>query len=230
MKTLGILGGMSPESTTTYYTDINRSINQRLGGNASAPLLLASVEFEQIVRLQKSGDWVRAGRILADWARKLQQAGAEGILLATNTMHKIAPQIIRAIDVPFLHIVDAVSDGIKRHNLQQVALLGTRFTMSDGFYTDALAQRGIRALVPDDDTQAEIHRIIFEELCLGRILPQSKAFYLDTVETLRRQGAGGVILGCTEIGLLLGADDTDLPVFDTAQLHAQAAVDFILSA
>lgn len=230
MKTLGILGGMSPESTTTYYTDINRSINQRLGGNASAPLLLASVEFEQIVRLQKSGDWARAGRILADWARKLQQAGAEGILLATNTMHKIAPQIIGAIDVPFLHIVDAVSDGIKRHNLQQVALLGTRFTMSDGFYTDALAQRGIRALVPDDDTQAEIHRIIFEELCLGRILPQSKAFYLDTVETLRRQGAGGVILGCTEIGLLLGADDTDLPVFDTAQLHAQAAVDFILSA
>ncbi|WGE81430.1 aspartate/glutamate racemase family protein [Actinobacillus equuli subsp. haemolyticus] len=228
MKTLGILGGMSPESTVSYYLNINRAVNQALGGNASAKILMSSVDFAEIVQCQKSGDWQKAGEILAQQAKLLEQAGAEGILLATNTMHKVASPIVEAISVPFLHILDAVADSIKAKGLTTVALLGTAFTMSDNFYVDGLRQRGITPLVPDEQTQQEIHRIIFEELCLGQFLPQSKAFYLKTIEKLTALGAQGVILGCTEIGLLINQSDSALPFFDTAELHSEMAVNFIL--
>ncbi|WP_373767603.1 aspartate/glutamate racemase family protein [Glaesserella sp.] len=217
MKTLGIIGGMSPESTVTYYSEINRLVNQTKGGNISAPLLMVSVEFDEIVQCQKSGNWQKAGEILADAGKKLETIGANGILLATNTMHKVAPQIIQAVQVPFLHILDATARAIKAQGLRKIALLGTSFTMSDAFYRDGLAERGISALVPNEDTQQEIHRIIFEELCVGKFLPDSKAFYLNTINELAQQGAEGVILGCTEIGLLVRQADSSLPFFDTAQ-------------
>ncbi|MDO4431304.1 MAG: aspartate/glutamate racemase family protein [Lonepinella koalarum] len=229
MKTLGILGGMSPESTVTYYTEINRAVNQAAGGNSSAPLLIASVNFADIVACQKQGDWQLAGEILAEAAKKLEYMGAEGILLATNTMHKVASQIVDQIKVPFLHILDAVTKCIRQQGLHKVALLGTSFTMSDRFYIEGLQERGISAIVPETAVQAEIHRIIFDELCVGKILPESKNNYLNTISELQKQGAEGVILGCTEIGLLIQQEDSVLPFFDSAKLHAQMAVEFILS-
>ncbi|MDH2997603.1 racemase [Pasteurellaceae bacterium LFhippo2] len=229
MKTLGIIGGMSPESTVTYYKQINQLVNQRLGGNTSAKIVMVSVEFEEIVQCQKSGNWQQAGEILATAGRQLEQIGADGVLLATNTMHKVAQPIIDAINVPFLHILDATAQAIKAKNLSKVALLGTRFTMQDNFYKDGLMERGITPIVPTDEVQQEIHRIIFEELCVGKFTPQSKAFYLKTIEELQQQGAQGVILGCTEIGLLVQQADSALPFFDTAELHSQMAVEFVLS-
>lgn len=228
MKTLGILGGMSAESTVSYYIHINRAVNQALGGNTSAKMLVSSVNFEEIVQYQKQGNWQRAGEVLAEQAKLLEQAGADGILLATNTMHKIAKQISDNISVPFLHILDCVADNIQAKGLSKVALLGTKFTMSDNFYRDGLIERGITPIVPDETTQKEIHRIIFDELCLGKIEEGSKAFYLDTIQQLSEQGAECVILGCTEIGLLIKQSDSELPFFDTAELHSQMAVQFIL--
>ena len=227
MKILGIIGGMSPESTATYYTEINRLVNQKKGGNISAPIVMVSVEFEEIVQCQKQSEWQRAGEILAEAGKKLEMIGAEGIVLATNTMHKVAPQIEQAISIPFLHILDATADAIKSRGLNKVALLGTKFTMSDNFYRDGIV-RGITPIVPNESAQNEIHRIIFDELCVGKFLPQSKAFYLDTIEFLRKQGAEGVILGCTEIGLLVNQSDFSLPFFDTAKLHSQMAAEFVL--
>ncbi|WP_373099221.1 MULTISPECIES: aspartate/glutamate racemase family protein [Pasteurellaceae] len=228
MKTLGILGGMSPQSTVTYYRDINRLVNQTLGGNASAPLLIASVNFADIVQCQNRGDWQQAGQILAEAAHKLERIGAQGIVLSANTMHKVARPIIDAVKVPFLHIIDAAAAAIKACGIERVALLGTRFVMQDNFYRDALLERGIQPLVPDDAAQREIHRIIFEELCVGKFLSQSKQFYLDTIAALEKQGAQGVVLGCTEIGLLIRQTDYHLPFFDTAELHAKMAAEFIL--
>ncbi|HHW7567982.1 TPA: aspartate/glutamate racemase family protein [Mannheimia haemolytica] len=228
MKTLGILGGMSAESTVSYYININRAVNQALGGNSSAKILLSSVNFEEIVQHQKQGNWQQSGEILAEQAKLLEQAGAEGILLATNTMHKVAKQISDNISVPFLHILDCVADSIQSKGLSKVTLLGTQFTMSDNFYRDGLIERGITPLVPDETAQKEIHRIIFDELCLGKIEESSKAFYLETIKQLQAQGAEGVILGCTEIGLLIQQSDSELPFFDTAALHSQMAVEFVL--
>ncbi|QIM62535.1 aspartate/glutamate racemase [Pasteurellaceae bacterium Orientalotternb1] len=229
MKTLGIIGGMSPESTVTYYSQINRLVNKAKGGNHSAKLLMVSVEFEQIVQCQKAGDWQKAGQILAEAAQALEKMGADGILLATNTMHKVAEQIISATHIPFLHIIDATAQGIKAQGLQKVALLGTRFTMQDDFYRNGLNERGIIAIVPNESQQTEIHRIIFEELCFGKFLSTSKQYYLDVITDLQRQGAEGVILGCTEIGLLIQQADLTLPFFDTSMLHSQMAAEFILS-
>ena len=203
MKILGIIGGMSPESTATYYTEINRFVNQKKGGNISAPIVMVSVEFEEIVQCQKQSEWQRAGEILAEAGKKLEMIGAEGIVLATNTMHKVAPQIERALSIPFLHILDATADAIKSRGLNKVALLGTKFTMSDNFYRDGLIVRGITPIVPNEDTQNEIDK-------------------------LKNQGAEGVILGCTEIGLLVNQSDSPLPFFDTAKLHSQMAADFVL--
>lgn len=230
MKTLGIIGGMSPESTAVYYTHINRRINQKAGGNASAPILLHSVEFQRIVDCQKSGDWAAAGEILTDSARILQQAGAEGILLATNTMHKVAADIVRAIDVPFLHILDGVAAAVLAQNFHTIGLLGTQFAMQDRFYRDGLAARGIDAIVPDAAVQAEIHRIIFEQLCVGKICAESKQFYLDTIRQLADNGAQCMILGCTEIGLLIQQSDTSIALFDSTECHIEMAVDFIQAA
>lgn len=228
MKTLGILGGMSAESTVSYYLNINRAVNQALGGNSSAKMLISSVNFQEIVQHQKQGNWQRAGEMLTEQAKLLEQAGAEGILLATNTMHKVAKQISDNISVPFLHILDCVADNIQAKGLSKIALLGTQFTMSDNFYRDGLIERGITPIVPDEAKQKEIHRIIFDELCLGKIEATSKAFYLETIKQLSKQGAEGVVLGCTEIGLLIQQSDCELPFFDTAELHSQMAVDFVL--
>ncbi|WP_233116904.1 aspartate/glutamate racemase family protein [Aggregatibacter actinomycetemcomitans] len=228
MKTLGILGGMSPESTVSYYLIINRAVNQALGGNASAPLLMSSVNFEEIVQCQKSGNWAKAGEILAEQARLLESIGAEGILIGANTMHKVADAVQNVISVPLLHILDVVADSIKVQGLCKVALLGTHYVVADNFYVDGLRERGVEPIVPNDKDKLEIHRIIFEELCTGKIKPESKAFYLKTIEKLTALGAEGVILGCTEIGLLINQIDSDLPFFDTALLHSQMAIDFIL--
>lgn len=228
MKTLGILGGMSPASTATYYTVINQKINAIKGANSTAPIILYSVDFEQIVKCQKAGDWQKSGEILADIAVKLEQIGADGILLATNTMHKNAPEILAKLTVPFLHIVEATAHAIITKKIDTVALLGTQFVMEQDFYKDGLAKFGIKTIIPNEQDRADIHRIIFEELCVGQIHENAKQRYLQIIATLKSQGAKGVILGCTEIGLLISQDDLDIPVFDTAQLHADMAVDFIL--
>ncbi len=228
MKTIGIIGGMSPESTVLYYQTINREINRRLGGNRSADLVMHSVDFETVAAMQRAGDWAAAGALLAESARKLQSIGADALVLATNTMHKVADEIQAAVQIPLLHVVDATAEAIQAQGLDTVGLLGTRFTMSDGFYTERMNRLGVRTLVPSEMQQAEIHRVIFEELCLGRIEAAAKAYYLNVIEDLQTQGAQGVILGCTEIGLLLQAEDSPLPLFDSADIHAQAAVAFIL--
>lgn len=230
MNTLGIIGGMSPESTAVYYLQINRQINRKMGGNHSAPLVLYSTAFQEIVDCQQRGDWNRAGHILADAARILEQAGAQAILLATNTMHKVADDIAGAVRIPFLHILDAVAQVATHQGFHTVGLLGTRFTMQDAFYRDGLNHRGIQTLVPDAADQAEIHRIIFDELCVGTIRAESKAFYLQQIDRLAEQGAQAIILGCTEIGLLLQQQDTPVPLLDSTELHVQHAVAFMVQA
>ncbi|OSI09539.1 aspartate/glutamate racemase family protein [Neisseria zoodegmatis] len=229
MKTIGIIGGMSAESTVLYYQIINRETNARLGGNHSADIVMHSVDFEKIVRLQKAGDWAAAGAVLAESARKLEGMGADVLVLATNTMHKIADVIEQAVRIPLLHVVDATAAAVKAKGLSRVGLLGTRFTMSDGFYSERMAKQGVEIRMPSENEQAEIHRIIFEELCLNKIQAGSKAYYQQVVRRLQEQGAEGVILGCTEIGLLLKENDCPLPLFDSAEIHALAAVDFALS-
>ena len=229
MKTIGIIGGMSPESTVLYYQIINRETNRRLGGNRSAKILLDSVDFEEIVRLQKSGDWAAAGNVLAQSARKLEAGGADFLLLATNTMHKVAPAIEQAADIPLLHVVDATAAAIKRQGLSAVGLLGTRFTMSDGFYTERMGSQGVQTITPTAAEQDEIHRIIFEELCLNRIHPESGRYFYDVIGRLKNEGAQGVILGCTEICLLVNETVSPLPVFDSTAIHALAAVDAALT-
>ncbi|MDO4878606.1 MAG: aspartate/glutamate racemase family protein [Neisseria sp.] len=229
MKTIGIIGGMSPESTVLYYQIINRETNRRLGGNRSAKILLDSVDFEDVVQLQKSGDWAGAGKMLAQSALRLQSMGADFLLLATNTMHKVAPAIVQAADIPLLHVVDATAAAVKRQGLSAVGLLGTRFTMSDGFYTESMVSQGVRTVVPSAAEQDEIHRIIFDELCKNRILPESARYFYEVIRRLQGQGAQGVILGCTEICLLVNGADSPLPVFDSTAIHALAAVDAALA-
>ena len=229
MKNIGIIGGMSPESTVLYYQIINRETNRRLGGNRSAKILLDSVDFEEIVRLQKSGDWAAAGNVLAQSARKLEAGGADFLLLATNTMHKVAPAIEQAAGIPLLHVVDATAAAIKRQGLSAVGLLGTRFTMSDGFYTERMSSQGVQTITPTAAEQDEIHRIIFDELCLNRIRPESARYCYDVIGRLKKEGAQGVILGCTEICLLVNETDSPLPVFDSTAIHALAAVDAALA-
>ena len=228
MKTLGMIGGMSPESTVLYYQIINREVNRRLGGNNSANIVMHSVNFAELVALQAQGNWQQAGVLLADSAQKLAQMGAEGLVLATNTMHKVADVIQAAVAIPLLHVVDATAAAIHAQGLDKVGLLGTRFTMSDGFYTQRMRELGIATVLPNEAQQAEIHRVIFEELCCNRFTDTAKRYYQQVVGDLQAQGAQGVILGCTEIGLLLQAQDCALPVWDSAVIHALAAVEWIL--
>lgn len=228
MKTLGMIGGMSPESTVLYYQIINREVNRRLGGNNSANIVMHSVNFAEIAALQAQGNWQQAGVLLADSAQKLAQMGAEGLVLATNTMHKVADVIQAAVEIPLLHVVDATAAAIHAQGLDKVGLLGTRFTMSDGFYTQRMREFGIATVLPNEAQQAEIHRVIFEELCCNRFTDTAKRYYQQVVGDLQAQGAQGVILGCTEIGLLLQAQDCVLPVWDSAVIHALAAVEWIL--
>lgn len=230
MKTIGLLGGMSWESTIPYYRLINEGIKQRMGGLHSAQILLHSVDFHEIELCQSQGDWQKAGDILAQAAVGLQQAGAEGIVLCTNTMHKVAEAIETACDVPFLHIADATGRAISQKKMTNVALLGTRYTMEQDFYRGRLQQEfGITTLIPEQDERQKINQIIFDELCLGEFSDDSRDYYLSVIEMLARQGAEGVIFGCTEIGLLVPAEMSPLPVFDTAAIHAADAVEFMLS-
>lgn len=230
MKTIGLLGGMSWESTIPYYRLINEGIKQRLGGLHSAQILLHSVDFHEIELCQSQGDWQKAGDILAQAAVGLQQAGAEGIVLCTNTMHKVAEAIETACGVPFLHIADATGRAISQQKMTNVALLGTRYTMEQDFYRGRLQQEfGINTLIPEQDERQKINQIIFDELCLGEFSEASRDYYLSVIETLARQGAEGVIFGCTEIGLLVPTEMSPLPVFDTAAIHAEDAVAFMLS-
>lgn len=230
MKTIGLLGGMSWESTIPYYRLINEGVKQSLGGLHSAKILLHSVDFHEIEACQSNGDWQRAGAILAQAAVGLQQAGAEGIVLCTNTMHKVSGAIETACDVPFLHIADATGRAIQQQKMSNVALLGTRYTMEQDFYRGRLqTEFGISTLIPDANDRQKINQIIFEELCLGEFSETSRDYYLSVIEQLARQGAQGVIFGCTEIGLLVPTEMSPLPVFDTAAIHAQDAVTFMLS-
>ena len=229
LKTIGLIGGMSWESTASYYRLINEEVKARLGGLHSAPLILHSVDFAGIEQLQRAGDWDAAGAQLAQAARGLQAAGAEALLICANTMHKVAPAIESAVDIPLLHVVDAAAVAVRRAGVQRVGLLGTRFTMEQPFYVERLQQQGLDVLLPDTDDRALVHRVIYEELCQGCLLDRSRDDYRRVMAALVAQGAEGIILGCTEIALLVGAADATVPLFDTTELHAQAAVDWALA-
>ncbi|MEN0107397.1 MAG: amino acid racemase [Pseudomonas sp.] len=229
MQTLGVLGGMSWESTVTYYRLLNEGVRDQLGGLHSAPLLLHSVDFAQIAAMQKSGDWEAAGKVLARAAQGLEQAGATALLLATNTMHKVAPAIEAAVSIPLLHIGDAVGQALQQSGVKKAALLGTRFTMQEAFYRERLGERfAIDVLVPSLEEQGEIDRIIFQQLCLGQFPEASRHYYLDCLARLQAQGAQVAILGCTEIGLLLEGCKSPLPLLDSAHLHVQMGLEWLL--
>ena len=229
MKTIGLIGGMSWESTVPYYQTINRVVGQRLGGLHSAKVALYSVDFDEIEQLQHAGQWEESGIILADAARAVRRAGADFIVLCTNTMHKVAPQIEAAVDVPLLHIADATAARVKEAGLSHVGLLGTRFTMEEDFYRGRLESRhGLAVLTPPAGQRALVHGVIYGELCLGRVRDDSRREFQQVVTDLVARGAQGVILGCTEIGLLLRSEDAPVPLFDTATIHAEAAANFAL--
>jgi aspartate racemase len=228
MRTLGLLGGMSWESTVPYYRIVNECVRERLGGLHSAKLVLHSVDFAEIETLQHAGDWDTAGALLAEAARGLRRAGADAIVLCTNTMHLVAPAIEAAVDIPLLHIADATAARIRAAGIARVALLGTRFTMEQAFYRERIEAAGIEVLTPDAPQRERVHRVIYDELCLGRILDASRDDYRTIMANLVALGAQGVILGCTEIGLLMGEGDATVPLFDTARIHAEAAADWAL--
>jgi aspartate racemase len=228
MKTIGLIGGMSWESTAHYYRSINQQTAVLLGGLHSAPLIVHSVDFAPIAAMQSEGDWEGAGRQLADVARGLEAAGAEVIGLATNTMHVVAGAITEAISVPFIHIADPTSDALLKDGFETVGLLGTRFTMEMGFYRDRLAERGLTALIPEVD-RTNLNGIIYEELCRGIVREESRKIYVGAIERLAARGAEAVILGCTEITMLIDDDVSPLPVYDTTELHARALVSAALA-
>jgi aspartate racemase len=228
MRKIGLLGGMSWESSALYYRLLNEGVRERLGGLHSAVCVMGSVDFAEIERLQVAGDWERAGELLADEARDLAAAGAACVVLCTNTMHKVAPAIEQAIDVPLLHLVDVTASAIARAGLSRVALLGTRFTMEEPFYRDRMATHGIEAVVPDHADRAVVHDVIYRELVVGVVSEVSRDRFREIIARLAAAGAEGVILGCTEIELLVGQEDSPVPVFASTALHAQAAVDFAL--
>ena len=229
MKTIGLIGGMSWESTIPYYRCINESIKQALGGLHSARIILFSVDFHDIERLQQADRWDKAGDCLAQAARSLQAAGADFLVLCTNTMHKVAPAIEAAVDIPLLHIADPTADAIKRAGLHTIGLLGTRFTMEQDFYRHRLvSEHGLQVLVPGDTDRDNVHRIIYQELCLGILRDESRRAFREIIARLADQGAAGIILGCTEITLLISASDSPVPVFDTTALHALRAAEYSL--
>jgi aspartate racemase len=231
MKTIGLLGGMSWESTVPYYRIINETVNERLGQLHSARIVLYSVDFQEIERLQHAGEWQETGRILAGAAVRLESAGADLLVICTNTMHKVAPHIEKTIRIPLLHIADATADEIGKAGLKTLGLLGTRFTMEQDFYRGRLEERhGLTVLIPDQDDREVVHRVIYQELCRGKVREESRERYKAIVERLASRGAEGVILGCTEIPLLLRPQDARLPVFDTTAIHARRAADLALDA
>jgi len=229
MKVIGLLGGMSWESTVPYYRTINQAVGRRLGGLHSARIVLFSVDFHEIVQLQHAGAWDEAGRILADIAQAIERAGADFLVICTNTMHTVVPAIERRISIPILHIADATAVAIRRARLRTVGLLGTRFTMEQDFYVGRLRDRhGLTVLVPNTEERETVHRIIYEELCVGRALDTSRDAYRRIIQGLVARGAQGIILGCTEISMLVAPDDSPVPAFDTTELHALQAVEWAL--
>lgn len=230
MKTIGLIGGMSWESTRSYYENINRLVNQKLGGFHSAKIVMVSVDFAEIEALQQTGDWQKAGQLLADCAKQLEAAGAEVFLICTNTMHLVAEQVEAEVSIPMLHIADVTGEYLQQLGHKKSGLLGTRFTMEQDFYKQRIQDKfSISMLIPDDEDRQSVHDIIYQELVQGEINSDSREVYLAIIDKLAAQGAQSVVLGCTEIGLLVKQTDTELPLLDTAALHCQAAVDYALS-
>ncbi|MCP4663034.1 MAG: aspartate/glutamate racemase family protein [bacterium] len=230
MKTIGLLGGMSWESTVPYYRRINQAVNEKLGGLHSAELLLYSTDFHEIEVLQHAGRWQEAGEVLAQAAVALQGAGAELLVICTNTMHKVFDDLEQRLEIPILHIADATAEAVKAAGLETVALLGTRFTMEDDFIRGRLRSlHGIEVLIPGAADREVVHRVIYDELCKGRILDASRARFVEIIRETAARGAQGVILGCTEISLLVGPEDSPVPTFDTTELHALKAVEWALA-
>ena len=229
MKTIGLLGGMSWESTIGYYRSINKGIKDALGGLHSAKIAMYSVDFDPIEKLQHDGNWEETANILCEAAKNVQRAGADFLLICTNTMHKVAPQIQKAIDIPLLHIADATAEVILKKGMKTVGLLGTAFTMEQDFYKGRLNENyGLTVLVPNETDRKIVHNIIYKELCLGNTLQASKVEYLRIIESLANQGAEAVILGCTEIGMLVEQKDTETALLDTTYIHAKKAVEWAI--
>ncbi|MGP4715716.1 aspartate/glutamate racemase family protein [Psychrobacter sp. T6-6] len=228
-RTLGIIGGMSWESTESYYRLINEGIKHQLGGLHSADLMIYSVDFAAINELQEQGQWDELGTIMASSTQRLQAAGVQGIMIASNTMHKLFDNVAAVTALPLIHIADATIEAIKKQNLTTVVLLGTQFTMTQDFYKQHLIDAGLQVLIPEQDARVEVHRVIKKELCVGEFKDSSREYYRQVIKDLAAQGAEGVILGCTEIGLLIKETDSPIPVFDTTAIHAAAAVEFLLN-
>ena len=228
-RTLGIIGGMSWESTESYYRLINEGIKHQLGGLHSADLMIHSVDFAVINELQEQGQWDEQGAIMASSAQRLQAAGVQGMIIASNTMHKLFDNVGAVTALPLIHIADATIDAIKQQNITTVALLGTQFTMTQDFYKQRLIDAGLQVLIPEQDARVEVHRIIKNELCVGEFKDSSREYYRQVIKDLAAQGAEGVILGCTEIGLLIKETDSPISVFDTTAIHAATAVEFLLN-
>jgi aspartate racemase len=229
MKTIGLIGGMSWESSIEYYRHINETVKEKLGGLHSAKSVMYSVDFAEIEILQHQGRWAEAASMLIQAAKCLENGGADFIVLCTNTMHKVADDIQGSVNIPFLHIADATAQLVKASGIQMIGLLGTRFTMEEDFYKGRLLEKyGLNVIVPSAQEREIAHRVIYEELVLGRIEPGSRAQYIEIIEHLIGQGAEGIILGCTEIGLLVHQEDSRVPLFDTTRIHAEAAVEYAL--
>ena len=228
MKTIGLIGGMSWESTITYYQVINTVIKERLGGLHSSKCILYSVDFQEIEECQSSGNWEKSAKILADAAIKLQEAGADFIVICTNTMHKVSDKIQESIHIPLLHIADVTATVLREKEIKKVSLLGTKYTMEQDFYKNVIINNGIEVLIPNEEDRIIVNDTIFNELCLGIISESSKKAFLSIIDKLGKQGAEAVILGCTEIGLLIKQNDTSIPLFDTTVIHAiEAALNSI---
>src|ERR1700744_698474 len=228
MRTIGLIGGMSWESTVLYYKLINERVRARMGQLHSAPLLMYSYDFQEIKEMQYANRWEDAANSLAETARRLDSAGARAIVLCTNTMHKLAPQIVAKVRIPLLHIGDATAERIRSKRYRRVGLLGTKFTMEEDFYIDRLRAHDLEVLVPLSDERADVNRVIYDELCLGVVTASSRRRYRDVMAALVSRGAECIILGCTEITMLVGADDTSVETFDTTAIHAESAADFAM--
>lgn len=229
MKTIGLIGGMSWESTIPYYRIINETVRDRLGGLHSAKVILYSVEFDEIEKLQSGNEWDKAGKILGKAAQVLEAAGADFIVICTNTMHKLAGQIASMIKIPIVHIADATADELEKSHIHRVGLLGTKYTMLQDFYRSRLADRTVETLIPDPEDIETVNTIIFSELCVGAISEESRKKCLEIIDKLQDNGAEGIILGCTELGLLISQSDIDIPVFDTTVIHAEKAAELALA-
>jgi aspartate racemase len=230
MKTIGLLGGMSWESTAHYYRLLNQGINEKLGGLHSAKIVMVSVDFQPLERLMQQGKWTECGELLADGAQKIEKAGADFLLICTNTMHKAAEIITRTVDIPLLHIADSTAERIKAENIQTVGLLGTRFTMEEEFYKGRLSQKyGLTVITPCLEDRKRVHDVIFEELCRGKVRSESRIIFQNIIKKMREQGAEAVIEGCTEIAMLVSQEHTPVPLFDTTALHVEQAIRFALA-